>query len=37
MINEEQMVYKVPPYNDELDTNEAADYYETTNDKRNRY
>ena len=28
------MVYKVPPYNDELDTNEAADYYETTNDKR---
>ena len=31
---EEQMVYKVPPYNDELDTNEAADYYETTNDKR---
>ena len=30
----EQMVYEVPPYNDELDTNEAADYYETTNDKR---
>ena len=28
------MVYKVPLYNDELDTNEAADYYETTNDKR---
>ena len=31
---EQNMVYKVPPYNDELDTNEAADYYGTTNDKR---
>ena len=36
-LEEQNMVYKVPPYNDELDTNEAADYYETTNDKRNRY
>ena len=33
-LEEQNMVYKVPPYNDELDTNEAADYYETTNDKR---
>ena len=28
---ENEMVYKVPPYNDELDTNEAADSYNNGN------